>query len=266
MLKVALAGLLAITPEARQALFAQLKQAVVVLEVVSPSGQRLGNGTGFVIRPDGLVVTNQHVIDGERAMSAVFADGRRFEVRGAVLVDEAHDLALVRLDANDLPTLELGSSRTLQEGAQLFMAGNPLGLDFTFNEGQLTAIREKGVTEKPGLTLRPADTQPLLQLAIDAEPGSSGSPIVDDHGKVVAVMRSKIASANFAVPVETLAALLTPEVLAAEPKPLKPFPWWNLAISAAVLAIAVLFLTGRLRVGQRRGPPRARRKYTGYEE
>ncbi len=265
MLKVALAGLVAIAPEARQELFAKLKQSVVVLEVVSPSGQRLGNGTGFVIRPDGLVVTNHHVIEGERSMSAVFADGRRAEVTGVVLADEDHDLAFVRIDASNLPTLSLGKSTALQEGAQLFMAGNPLGLDFTFNEGQLTAIREKGVPDKPGTKLDPADGQRLLQLAIDAEPGSSGSPIVDERGEVVAVMRAKIASANFAVPVETLSGLLTPAVLAAEAKPLKPFPWWNLAISAAVLAIGVLFLTGRLRVGSG-GPPRARRKYTGYEE
>lgn len=254
----------ALTPEARQALFAKMKQSVVVLQSTTVSGERIGNGTGWVLRGDGLVVTNHHVIDGKRRLSAVFADGRRVDVTGVLLSDEAHDLAVVRIDAVGLAALELGSSAALVEGTQLFMAGNPLGLDFTFNEGVLTALRPKGLPADQG-ALRPADTQPLLQLAIDAEPGSSGSPIVDGEGRVVGIERAGMGSADFAVPVDTLKALLTDEVLARESRPMRELPWWNLAISAAVLIVVVLFLTGRLGAGAGRRA-RAQRRFGGYEE
>lgn len=265
LLSLALSGLLSIAPEARQELFARLKRSVVVLQVSTVSGERTGNGTGFVIREDGLVVTNHHVVDGHSSMAAVFADGRKADVVGVLLLDKAHDLALVRIDAKGLEALKLGSSAGLKEGSQLFMAGNPMGLDFTFNEGVLTALRPKGLPADLGLTLDDADTQALLQLAIDAEPGSSGSPVVDADGRVVAVVRSKMASANFAVPVETLIAQLTDEVLAREARPLRPVPWWNLGISAVVLGLLALFLMGRLRAGGG-GTPRAQRRFTGYEE
>lgn len=260
-----LSGLLAITPDARQELFARLKQSVVVLEVSTSSGQRAGNGTGFVLREDGLVVTNQHVVDGHRSMTAVFSDGRRVEVEGVLVADEVHDLAVIRIDAQRLKPLLLGSSADLKEGTQLFMAGNPLGLDFTFNEGVLTALRPKGIADTLGLTLRDADRQPLLQLAINAEPGSSGSPVVDAEGRVVGIERAGFGSADFAVPVDTLKALLTDEVLATKARPLATVPWWNLVISAVVLTVLALFLMGRLRGGGG-GTPRAQRRFTGYEE
>lgn len=79
------------------------------------------------------------------------------------------------------------------------------------------------------------------------------------------VVRSKLASANFAIPVETLKAQLTDELFAKEARPLRQVPWWNLAISAVVLAVVALFLMGRLRRGGG-GTPRAQRRFTGYEE
>jgi serine protease Do len=262
---LALSGLLSITPDARQELFAHLKQSVVVLEVATSSGQRAGNGSGFVLREDGLVVTNQHVVDGHRSMTAVFSDGRRVDVVGVLVADEAHDLAVIRVDAQRLVPLLLGSSADLKEGTQLFMAGNPLGLDFTFNEGVLAALRPNGIADTLGLTLRDADRQPLLQLAINAEPGSSGSPIVDDAGRVVGIERAGFGSADFAVPVDTLKALLTDDVLARQGRPLAVVPWWNLGISALVLGVLALFLMGRLR-GSAGGRPRAQRRFRGYEE
>lgn len=255
-----LAAVLAVSPQAREELFSRLRQSIVVLQRDTVTGERLGNGSGFVLRADGLIVTNHHVIDGHRSLTAVFADGRRAEVVGVLLSDEEHDLAVVRISLTGLEPLELGSSAGLKEGSQLFMAGNPLGLDFTFNEGVLTALRPSGLPADLG-ALKPADRQPLLQLAIDAEPGSSGSPIVDPDGKVVGIERAGMGSADFAVPVDTLKALLTDDVLARESKPLERLPWWNLAISAVLFVLVALFLTGRLKAGggrPTRAQPRSR--------
>lgn len=255
-----LAAVLAVSPQARQELFSRLRESVVVLQLETVTGERMGNGSGFVLREDGLIVTNHHVIDGHRALTAVFADGRRADVVGVLLSDEAHDLAVVRLGLSGLHPLELGTSDDLKEGSQLFMAGNPLGLDFTFNEGVLTARRPSGIPAELG-ALKPADRQPLLQLAIDAEPGSSGSPIVDPDGRVVGIERAGLGSADFAVPVETLKALLTDEVLARDTRPLERVPWWNLAISGVLFVVVFLFLTGRLKAGggaPSRAQPRSR--------
>ncbi len=267
MAQLAVAGLLAATigPEARQDLFARLKQSIVVLEVTTLSGERAGNGTGFAIREDGVVVTNHHVVDGHPDLTAIFADGRRVHVKGVLALDEAHDLAVVRLDTVGVSPLVLGTSRDLKEGAQLFMAGNPRGLDFTFNEGVLTALRPNGFPGQPS-ELKPADTQPLLQLSIGAEPGSSGSPVVDSEGRVVGVLRAVAGKADFAVPVEALEALLTDEVLAAEARPLRQVPWWNLLISLFVIGATAFLIRGRRRKGSGVSRSKGRGRLSGYEE
>lgn len=254
------------TPAERQALFQKLKPSVVVVEAITPSGERLGNGTGFVVRADGLIVTNHHVIDSDAPMRVVFSDGRKLPVTGIKLSDEDHDLALLQVDAQDLQALVLGDSSRLVEGTPAFIAGNPLGLDFSFAEGSVAAVRPQGIPKDvAGSNPRPADLQELLQLDINSDRGGSGSPIVDETGAVIGIERAGMGRASFAVPVNTLKAALTDSVLAAEARPVRAFPWWNLAISVGVLAVVALFLSGRLKVGGG-GPPKSRRKFTGYEE
>lgn len=262
---VALSAALAISPDERQALFQRLKQSVVVLETTTPSGARIGNGTGFVLRDDGLIVTNHHVIEGDAPLRAVLADGTRLPVVGVKLSDEAHDLAVVRVEAEGLTALPLGDSSRLTEGARVFIAGNPLGLDFSFAEGSVAAVRPNGIPKELFPSVRPADTQPLLQLDINSDRGGSGSPVVDEAGRVVGIERAGVGRMSFAVPVDTLKALLTDEVLSRADAPVRAFPWWNLAISAVVLGAVALFLMGRL-WGGGGGRPRAQRRFTGYEE
>lgn len=258
------------TPAERQALFQKLKHSVVVVESTTPSGERLGNGTGFVVRADGLIVTNHHVIDHDAPLRVVFSDGRKLPVTGIKLSDEGHDLALLQVEAQGLAVLELGDSSQLVEGARAFIAGNPLGLDFSFAEGTVAAIRPQGLPKDVvGSNPKPADLQELLQLDINSDRGGSGSPIVDEAGAVIGIERAGVGRASFAVPVNTLKAALTKDVLAAEARPLHAFPWWNLLISAGVLAVVALFLLGRLKRGGGGGGggrPKAQRKYTGYEE
>jgi S1-C subfamily serine protease len=249
---------------ARAALFERLKPSVVVLEATSASGERLAHGTGFALRADGLIVTNHHVIDGFSAMKAVFADGRRVAVTGVVFSEEKNDLAVVQIDAKGLPPLALGRSEGLKEGASVFVLGNPLGLDFSFAEGVVSAVRPTGLPADSRLQLKDADRQPLLQLDVNSDSGGSGSPVVNAEGQVVGVLASKMGRSLFAVPVDTLSALLATRPLDEPARPLKQVPWWNLVISVVVLGLTALFLKGRLFRG--RGPPRAQRRFTGYEE
>ncbi|MCA2979015.1 MAG: trypsin-like peptidase domain-containing protein [Myxococcaceae bacterium] len=250
-------------PQTRADLFKRLEPSVVVLEATSAAGDRLAHGTGFVVRADGLVVTNHHVIDGFASMRAVFADGRRHAVTGVVFSEPKSDLAVVQLDARGLTPLVLGRSEGLAEGASIFVLGNPLGLDFSFAEGVVAAVRESGLPGDSRLELKDADRQPLLQLDVNSDFGGSGSPVVDAEGRVVGVLASKLGRALFAVPVDTLSALLATHPLDEPPRPLKQVPWVNLAISVVVLVVTAVWVSGWRRGGRQ---PRARRRFTGYEE
>ncbi|MDX2013966.1 MAG: S1C family serine protease [Myxococcaceae bacterium] len=249
---------------ARSELFTRLRPSVVVLEATSASGDRLAHGTGFVVRADGLVATNHHVIDGFTTMRAVFADGRKVPVTGVVFSEPKNDLAVVKLDQTGLEALPLGRSAGLAEGSTIFVLGNPLGLDFTFSQGVVSAVRTTGVPADSRLDLKDADRQPLLQLDVNSDFGGSGSPVVDAEGRVVGVLVSKLGRSLFAVPVDTLSALLEARPLDEPARPLKQVPWWNLLISGVVLGVTLLLLKGRLRMS--RGPAKAQRRYTGYEE
>jgi S1-C subfamily serine protease len=237
----------------RGELFARLKQSIVALEMTTLSGQRYGNGTGFVVREDGLVVTNEHVVKGEGALWAVFATCERFAVTGVVLRDEAHDLAVVDIEATGLSPLPLGDSSTLREGDRLFIGGSPLGLDFSFAEGTLAAIRAKGLPAD--FAEKPADSQALLQLDINSDHGGSGSPIVNEAGEVVGIERAGMGRSSFAVPVNTLRQLLTADRLARAPTPLRAFPWVNLAISVVILAATATLLTLKFRRARKTASP-----------
>jgi S1-C subfamily serine protease len=170
----------------------------------------------------------------------------------------------VKLDTTGLTPLPLGTSAPLKEGSSIFVLGNPLGLDFTFSEGVVSAVRPAGLPADSRLELKDADRQPLLQLDVNSDFGGSGSPVVDGEGRVVGVLASKMGRSLFAVPVDTLSALLATHPLDEPARPLKQVPWWNLAISVVVLAVTALLLKGRL--GRLGGPPRAKRRFTGYEE
>lgn len=257
----------ALDPLAREALAAKLKPSILVLRIPTVSGERAAHGTAFVVRADGMVVTNHHVIEGAQALEGVFPDGRVVAVAGIVVDDPDHDLAVVQLDATGLTPLQLGSSAGLTEGSPVYMFGNPLGLDFTFAEGIVSAVRKDGLPRDLLPDARPCDTQPHLQLQITTGGGASGSPVLDEQGRVVGVNRAgmghDLGTVAFAVPVAALAPLLTAERLGRDLRPVRQFPWVNVAVSALVLVGVVVFL--RRRGGGPRSP-RAVRRFSGYEE
>ena len=104
-------------------------------------GKRRGIGSGVVIRPDGYILTNYHVVDGAREITVTFSDGRSFEVqdtRKDVMVDRGADLAVIRVNARDLPVPELGDSRDVIIGEWAIAIGNPFGLSIEDPEPTVT--------------------------------------------------------------------------------------------------------------------------------
>lgn len=175
-----------------------LGPAVICVE--GPRGEtRGGQGSGVLLTPDGYALTNSHVVDGRKALTAVTEEGDRLDAE--LVGDDPHaDLALVRLAARDLPYAELGDSDALRVGQLVIAMGNPLGFRSTVSTGVVSATGRamRGVGGRL--------IENIVQHTAPLNPGNSGGPLVDTRGRVVGVNTAIIAMAQglgFAVPANT---------------------------------------------------------------
>ncbi len=140
-------------------------QSVVLLVMEDRNGQPLALGSGFFVR-DGVVATNMHVIEGAaKGHAKLIGQKSKYEVGGIVARDTAHDLVLLAVTEARAPVLPLGQSG-VAVGDEVYVVGNPLGLEGTFSAGIISGIRQLG-----------PDT--LLQITAPISPGSSGGPVLD---------------------------------------------------------------------------------------
>jgi serine protease Do len=155
-------------------------------------------GSGVIIGADGVLVTNYHVVARSDEIQVSLTDGRRF-VADLVGADAASDLAVLRIDADDLPVAVWGDSATMEVGEMVWALGSPFGLDRTLTYGIVSAVGRRGVTESP--------YQEFLQTDASINPGNSGGPLVDVHGRVVgittAIVGQDYSGIGFAIPSNT---------------------------------------------------------------
>jgi serine protease Do len=161
-------------------------------------------GSGFIIRDDGLIVTNRHVIAGARTVQVKLADGREFPAK-VIGADAATDIALLRVSAGILPALRLGSSENIAVGEAVIAIGNPFGLGQSVTAGIISAR---------GRTLEADPYIDFLQTDAAINAGNSGGPLLSTDGDVIGVT-SVIFSPNggsvglgFAIPAETVASVV----------------------------------------------------------
>ncbi len=163
--------------------------------VVSVSQPR-GSGSGIIVNRDGIIVTNAHVVGQARTVEVGLADGRT--LRGTVMgTDPTIDVAVVRLEARNLPAAPMGDSDRLEVGQLAIAIGNPLGLERTVTMGVVSAVNRN----PRGLGL-----DGLIQTDAAISPGNSGGPLVDSRGRVIGINTVVISGAGasglgFAVPI-----------------------------------------------------------------
>lgn len=173
--------------------------AVALLVTDDASGQPLSLGSGFVVR-SGYVVTNLHVIEGAaRGYAKVLGHEQKYDISGVSAVDETHDLVILSVSGLVAPSLELGDSRNVAVGDEIYAIGNPKGLEGTFSQGIVSGIRN-------------VNTDVLLQITAPISPGSSGGPVLNDKGKVIGVAAATFTGGqnlNFAIPSSYVESLLS---------------------------------------------------------
>jgi hypothetical protein len=170
-----------------------------------PAVGQTGSGSGFMIHPDGYVLTNHHVI-ADAAQITVVVSGKGKFPASIVADDDYKDLALLKIEAAGLDALPIAESKNVNVLDTIFVLGYPLasalGADVSASQGQVNAVREDGRI-------------PLFQIDANVNPGNSGGPVVNDRGEVIGVVVSKLNAAfflretgsipervNFAIPID----------------------------------------------------------------
>lgn len=160
-----------------------------------------GIGSGFIVGGDGRIITNAHVVDGADTVTVTLKDGRTFQ--GKVLgEDRVTDVAVVKIQADNLPTVRISNSDQLKPGQWAIAIGNPLGLDNTVTAGIISATgRSSGQVGIPDRRVE------FIQTDAAINPGNSGGPLLNDRGEVIGMntaIRADAQGIGFAIPINTV--------------------------------------------------------------
>jgi serine protease Do len=220
----------AVPVEKRQLVVEESSPVIDVAEKVSPAvvsitsktvtrgffgpQQAEGAGTGMIVTPDGLIMTNRHVVDDLNANYTVITnDGKSYPAK-IVSRDTANDVAFVRISANNLPTVKLADSGSVKVGQRVVAIGNALGqFQNTVTDGIISGV-SRGVTagDRSGMTGRAEQLQNLLQTDAAINSGNSGGPLVNLDGQVVgintAVAGQGAQNIGFAIPINDAKPLI----------------------------------------------------------
>lgn len=182
-------------------------RSVVLLAMEDAKRQPVSLGSGFIVR-EGVIATNLHVIRGaSNGYAKLVGEGKKYDIEGTVGIDIRRDLALLKVSGGLAASLPLGDSKSVAVGDQVYVVGNPQGLEGTFSQGIVSGIRTIGEDK-------------LLQITAPISPGSSGGPVLNTRGEVIGVAVATFKGGqnlNFAIPASYLTSMLS------SLKPVAPF-------------------------------------------
>lgn len=168
-----------------------------------------GQGSGFIVSPDGLILTNAHVVNGAKEVTVKLTDRREFQAK-VLGADPRTDVAVLKIDAKGLPTVKLGDPNALRVGEWVLAIGSPYGLENTVTAGVVSA---------KGRSLPSDSAVPFIQTDVAVNPGNSGGPLFNSRGEVVGI-NSQIYSQtggyqglSFAIPID-LATRVKDQIIA----------------------------------------------------
>jgi hypothetical protein len=173
--------------------------ALVTVTSRDVSGTTVGTGSGFFVSADGVLVTNYHVVEGAHSLRIELADSSAYDNVFLVTADPQRDLAVLKIPVERQAFLTLGADSTVQMGDNVYVMGNPLGLERTFSDGMLSARRTLAGRQ-------------LLQITAPISHGSSGGPVLNTDGAVIGVATSFVSEGqnlNLAVPTRYVRPLLS---------------------------------------------------------
>ena len=173
--------------------------AVVLIVVNDSNGKPVLEGSGFLVSPDGGIVTNHHVIASASSATVKLNNGAFFPVEGIIADDPEHDLALIKVPGKNLPYLSLGDSDSITAGQHVLAIGSPLGLENSVSDGIVSGFRKD------------ADGKNWIQTTAPASHGNSGGPLLVMDGKVAGVLTWKAGEGenlNFAAPSKLIVPLM----------------------------------------------------------
>jgi hypothetical protein len=195
---------------------AKAAKGAVVTIVMANDDKPLSQGTGFLVQPDGVLLTNHHVIETGNIAAVKFPDGTVLPVDGVLAADKTRDVAAIKIHGKDFKTLVLGNSDHIQVGEEVVAIGNPLSLESTVSNGIVSGIR---TTEKLG--------GEFLQTTAPISPGSSGGPLFNMSGEVIGINTMYLEGGenlNFAIPINAVKHMLQVTSSRVQALPNEPVP------------------------------------------
>jgi len=180
----------------------QQSPAVVIVEALDDRGSVIGQGSGFIVTPNGAVISNLHVMSGAAGLRVKLPNGDVYKTTDLVDVDEAKDIAIVKIKGFKLPTVTLGDSDKAETGDSIVAISSPEGLVNSLTTGVISGVRR-------------LDTHRVFQITAPISPGSSGGALFNSNGELIGIVTYLLKSGqniNFAVPINYARGMISDQV------------------------------------------------------
>jgi len=197
-------------------------KAVVIIEALDERGSVIGQGSGFIVTPSGAVVSNLHVVQGSAMVRVKLPNGDAYKTSDLVDVDDAKDIAIIKIKGFKLPTITLGDSDKAETGDSIVAISSPEGLVNSLTTGVISGVRR-------------LDTHRVFQITAPISQGSSGGALFNSNGEVIGIVTYLLKSGqniNFAVPINYARGMISDEARTSLAK-LKPLPAKQDTVKAA---------------------------------